>query len=165
MNQPQDWLDALLAEVADGRLLPADALQQFFLHKRQSGDPTLTEEDNAFITAMDAAEVAQRVASWCQRNAAAQGGVAQITVDLRRPGFFSPNRRPPSVTGVTAAGRRIMLFSPADVSAGGDYAEDCLRAGGSFTAAREDPVYLPVFRSALMTALHRLQLPEPTFIL
>lgn len=164
MKQNDSWLDELLEQVAGGRMLPAEALQQFFLHKREEADPTLTEEDNAFISAMDAVEVAHTVAKWCARNAAAQGGVAALTVDLRRPGFFHPNRRPPLVTGLALSGTRLMLFSPADPQQGGEYAEDCLRVAGSFSGAQGDPAFLPVFTSALNTALKGHGLPRPEYL-
>lgn len=164
MNQNDSWLDELLEQVAGGRMLPAEALQQFFLHKRGEENPTLTEADNAFISAMDAVEVAHIVAKWCARNAAVQGGVAALTVDLRRPGFFHPNRRPPLLTGLSLGGKRVMLFSPADTADGGEYAQDCLRVGGSFSGAQADPAFLPVFTSALTTALKGHGLPQPDYL-
>lgn len=161
MSEEKNWLDDLLEQVASGRMLPQDALQRFFLHKREDAQATLTQEDHAFLTAMDAAETAQVVAKWCARNAAAQGGVTAITADLRRPGFFHPRRRPPLVTAVDPSGKRIALFSTADVAQGGEYAEDCMRVSGSFSMANADPVFLPVFVSALNTALRGHGLPQP----
>lgn len=164
MNNEHHWLDELLEQVAAGRMLPQDALQQFFLRKRADGSAVLTEEDNAFISAMDAVEVAQAVAKWCARNAAAQGGVTDIEADLRRPSFFHPNRRPPRITALALNGRRITLFSADDAATDSEYAEDCLRVSGSFTGAAADPAFLPVFTSALTTALEKHQLPHPTFL-
>lgn len=163
MDKQSNWLDALLEQVADGTLPPQDALEQFFLRKRAEGASTLTVEDNAFISAMDAVEVARTVAKWCERSAAIHGGVQAISADLRRPTLFHPRRRPPQLTGLTLAGARVMLFSPDD-AAEGEYAEDCLRVSGSFTGAAADPAFLPVFTSALTTALRQLGLPEPEFI-
>ena len=74
MSENRDWLDDLLEQVASGRMLPQDALTAFFMHKREAAQMTLTQEDHAFITAMDAAETAQLVAKWCARHAAALGG-------------------------------------------------------------------------------------------
>lgn len=164
MSEQKDWLDELLEQVAAGRMLPQDALQRFFLHKRDANEATLTEADHAFLTAMDAAETAQIVAKWCARNAAALGGVNVISADLRRASFFHPRRRPPLVTGVALSGKRVMLFSPADAAQNDEYAEDCLRVSGSFSGAYADPVFLPVFTSAMTTALkgHGLPLPEYT---
>lgn len=164
MNQNDNWLDDLLEQVAGGRMLPADALQKFFMHKREEQDPTLTEADNAFISAMDAVEVAHTVAKWCARNGAAQGGLSAITADLRRPGLFHPRRRPPLVTGLSLSGGRVTLLSPLDAADGSEYAEDCLRVAGSFTAAQADPAFLPVFTSALNTALRGHGLPEPEYL-
>lgn len=164
MSTEHDWLDELLEQVAAGRMLPQDALQQFFLRKKADGSAALTEEDNAFISAMDAAEVAQTVAKWCARNAAAQGGVASMEVDLRRPSFFHPNRRPPRVTALALTGRQIALFSADDAAVDGEYAQDCLRVNGSFTGAAADPAFLPVFISALGTALKGHGLPQPTIL-
>lgn len=164
MSEEKNWMDDLLEQVASGRMLPQEALQAFFMHKRESADVGLTEADHAFITAMDAAETAHTVAKWCARHAAALGGVAAISVDLRRPGFLHPRRRPPMVTGVDATGRRVMLFNPADMAQGGEYGEDCMRAGGSFSGQQADPVFLPVFRSALNTALKGHGLPAAEFI-
>ncbi len=164
MNNEQHWLDALLEQVAAGRMPPQEALQQFFLHKKADGSAALTEEDNAFISAMDAVEVAQTVAKWCARSAAAQGGVAAIEVDLRRPSFFHPGRRPPRVTATDLAGRKIMLFAADDAANEDEYAQDCLRVSGSFTGAAADPAFLPVFISALETALKGHGLPMPTYL-
>lgn len=164
MSDNQNWLDELLEQVAAGQMLPQDALQRFFLRKKADGSAVLTEEDNAFISAMDAVEVAQSVAKWCARNAAAQGGVSDIEADLRRPSFFHPNRRPPRITGMALSGRRITLFSADDAAADGEYAEDCLRVSGSFTGAAADPAFLPVFISALGTALEKHRLPQPTYL-
>ncbi|MBE5797242.1 MAG: hypothetical protein E7327_07685 [Clostridiales bacterium] len=164
MDKQNNWMDDLLSQVASGHMLPQDALQQFFLHKKAGGDATLTEEDNAFISAMDAVEVAHLVAKWCVRSVAALGNVTAIEADLRRPSFFHPNRRPPLVTGVAPNGRRVMLFAASDASSADEYAEDCLRAAGSFTGASADPAFLPVFMSALTTALSGHGLPAPTFI-
>lgn len=165
MSDQNTWIDELLAQVASGRMLPQDALQQFFLHKREAAEATLSEEDHAFLTAMDAAETAQVAAKWCARNAAAQGGLTAIEADLRRPGFFHPRRKPPLITGTGMGGQRIMLFSINDPADGGEYAEDCLRVGGSFSAAYADPVFMPVFTSALVTALKGHGLPEPNILM
>lgn len=164
MSNEHDWLDELLTQVASGRLLPQDALQQFFMHKKAEQDATLTDEDNAFLNAMDTVETAQLVAKWVARNAAAQGGVAQITADLRPVSFFHPRRNPPLITGTSLSGARIMLFSPADTSRSQEYAEDCLRVSGSFSGAPADPAFHPVFISALTTALRGHGLPEPSII-
>lgn len=164
MSEANTWLDELLAQVASGRMLPQDALQQFFLHKRAEENPTLTEEDHAFINAMDAAEAAQTVAKWCARNAFAQGGVTAIEADLRFPGIFHARRRPPLVTGTSLTGSRIMLFSAADMGSGDEYGEDCVRVSGSFTGTQADPAFLPVFSSALTTALRSHGLPQPQYI-
>lgn len=164
MANDTNWLDELLAQVAEGRMLPQDALQHFFLHKKRAGDAILTDEDQAFISAMDTVEVAQLAAKWCARNAAIHGPLAAIEADLRRPTFFHPRRRPPLITGTTPSGQRLMLFSADDGGAQGEYAEDCLRAAGCFSAAAIDPAFLPVFTSALTTALKGHGLPEPTFI-
>lgn len=161
MSEKRDWLDDLLEQVASGRMLPQDALSAFFMHKRDAAETTLTQEDHAFITAMDAAETAQLVAKWCARHAAALGGVTAIAADLRGPSLLHPRRRPPMVTGTDAAGRRVMLFSAADTAQGGEYGDDCLRVGGSFSGIHADPVFLPVFMSALTTALKGHGLPEP----
>lgn len=159
-----NWLDELLEQVAAGRMLPQAALQQFFLRKKADGSAELTEEDNAFISAMDAVEVAQTVAKWCARCAAAQGGVATIEADLRRPSFFHPGRRPPRVTATDLTGRKIMLFAADDAANDDEYAQDCLRVSGSFTGAAADPTFLPVFVSALETALKGHGLPMPTYL-
>lgn len=164
MSDQHSWIDELLSQVASGRLLPQDALQQFFLRKKAEEQASLTEEDHAFLTAMDAAETAQTVAKWCARNAAAQGGISAVEADLRRPGFFHPRRRPPLLTGTSLAGQSIMLFSLPGPADGGEYAEDCLRVGGSFSGAYADPVFLPVFISALKTALKGHGLPEPAIL-
>lgn len=164
MPNENTWLDDLLAQVAAGRMQPQDALQQFFLHKRAEENPTLTEDDHAFINAMDAAETAQTVAKWCARNAAAQGGVTAIEADLRFPGIFHARRKPPLITGMSMTGSRIMLFSAADMGSGDEYGEDCVRVSGSFTGAQADPVFLPVFKSALNTALSGHGLPQPQYI-
>lgn len=164
MPNENTWLDDLLAQVASGAMQPQDALQQFFLHKRKAGDTALTEEDHAFISAMDAVETAHIVAKWCARSAAAQGGVTAILADLRRPGFFRMNRRPPLVSGISlVSGRSVMLFSPADVSGDDEYAEDCIRVSGSFAGAPGDPAFIPVFKSALNTALKGYGLPVPEY--
>lgn len=163
MDQQSNWLDALLEQVAAGKLLPQDALEQFFLRKRAEGAAALTDEDNAFISAMDAVEVAQLIAKWCGRCAEMAGGLESITADLRRPSFFHPRRRPPLVTGQTGSGKRVMIFSPDD-TAEGEYAEDCLRVAGSFSGAATDPAFLPVFTSALQTALHSRGLPVPDYL-
>jgi len=163
MDQQSNWLDALLEQVAAGKLLPQDALEQFFLRKRAEGAAALTDEDNAFISAMGTVEAARTVARWCERGAAVHGGIQALTADLRRPTFFHPRRRPPQVTGLTLAGMRVMLFSPDD-AADGEYAEDCLRVSGSFAGAAADPAFMPVFCSALCTALQQLGLPEPEIL-
>jgi len=162
MSEQSNWLDDLLEQVAAGRILPQEALQRFFLRKKEAAQPVLTAEDHAFLTAMDAAETAQTVAKWCARHAAALGGVVALEADLRGPSFFHPRRQPPLVTGTDAAGRRVMLFSAADRE-DGEYMEDCLRVSGSFSGARMDPVFLPVFISALDTALKGHGLPVPTY--
>ena len=164
MSEQKDWMDDLLEQVAAGRMLPQDALTAFFMHKRESADAGLTEADHAFITAMDAAETAQTVAKWCARNAAAQGGVAAIQVDLRRPGLLHPRRRPPMVTGLDLSGRKMALFSPDGAGQGGEYGEDCMRVSGSFSGAFADPVFLPVFTSVLTTAVTAHGLPRPEYI-
>lgn len=164
MPNENTWLDDLLAQVAAGRLQPQDALQQFFMHKKSEQDPTLTEEDHAFINAMDAVEVAHIVAKWCARNAAAQGGVTAIEADLRFPSLFHARRRPPLVTGTSLAGSRIMLFSPADPTVSDEYGDDCMHVSGSFTGAQADPAFLPVFTSVLTTALRSHGLPQPQYI-
>ena len=164
MSNEHNWLDELLAKVASGDMPPQEALQQFFLHKRAEGSAALTEEDNAFISAMDAVETAQLVAKWCARYAEAQGGVTAIEVDLRRPSFFHPNRRPPLITGTALSGKRIMLFSTDHAGMDGEDAADCLRVSGSFSGAAADPVFLPVFRNALATAITGLGLPSPTYL-
>lgn len=164
MSEANTWLDDLLEQVASGRMLPQAALHQFFLHKRAEENPSLTEEDHAFINAMDAVEAAHIVAKWCVRNAGAQGGVTTIEADLRFPGFFHTRRRPPLVTGTSLAGSRIMLFSPADQGVSDEYGEDCIRVSGSFTGAQADPAFLPVFTSALTTALRGHGLPRPEYI-
>ena len=114
MSEQKTWMDDLLEQVAAGKMLPQDALNQFFLHKREESGATLTQEDHAFLTAMDAAETAQVVAKWCARTAAAlPGGIAAVTAigaDLRRASFFHPGRRPPLVTGLDMNGKRVMLF-------------------------------------------------------
>lgn len=161
MSEQANWMDDLLERVSAGRMLPQEALQRFFLHKREAAESTLSEEDHAFLTAMDAAETAQIVAKWCARNAAALGGVTAIGADLRGPSFFHMRRRPPMVTGVDLSGRRVILFSPADSARSEEYMEDCLRASGSFSAA--DRVFLPVFMSALTTALKGHGLPAPEY--
>ena len=162
MSEQANWLDELLEQVASGRMLPQEALQRFFLRNKEAQQPTLTEEDHAFLTAMDAAETGQIVAKWCARHAAALGGVTAIEADLRGPSFFHPRRQPPLVTGLDAAGRRVMLFSASDRD-GEEYMEDCLRVSGSFSGAKADPVFLPVFVSALTTALRGHGLPEPVY--
>lgn len=164
MSNQNSWMDKLLEQVAAGRMLPQDALQHFFMHKRAEKDATLTEEDHAFINAMDAVETAHIVAKWCARSAAAQGGVTAISADLRRPSFFHQRRRPPLVTGISMTGARCMLFSPAD-AAGEEYGDDCMRVSGSFAGAPGDPAFIPVFTSALATALKGHGLPEPEYIL
>lgn len=164
MSEQKDWLDELLEQVADGDMPPQEALERFFLHKRAEGSAVLTEEDNAFISAMDAVETAQAIAGWCARSAEAQGGVIAIEADLRRPTLFHPNRRPPKITGTAASGKRIMLFSADDAAMNDEYAQDCLRAAGSFTGTAADPAFLPVFMSALGAALEKRQLPRPTFL-
>lgn len=163
MSEGKNWMDDLLEQVAAGRMLPQDALAAFFLRKREEEQSALTEADHAFLTAMDAAETAQIVAKWCARNAAVLGGVVSVSVDLRFPSFFHMRRRPPLVTALDAGGKRITLFCPADAAAGEEYAEDCLRASGSFSGAQADPVFLPVFRSALNTALRGHGLPAPEY--
>ncbi|MBR3765195.1 MAG: hypothetical protein IKK57_11695 [Clostridia bacterium] len=167
MREQKTWMDDLLEQVAAGKMLPQDALNQFFLHKREESGATLTQEDHAFLTAMDAAETAQVVAKWCARHAAAlPGGIAAMTAisaDLRRASFFHPGRRPPLVTGLDMNGKRVMLFSPADTASDAEYAEDCLRVGGSISGAYADPVFLPVFISALTTACRGHGLPEPEY--
>lgn len=164
MSQERTWLDDLLEQVAAGRLLPQDALQQFFMHKREERDPSLTGEDHAFINAMDAVETAHIVAKWCARGAAAQGGVVSIEADLRLPTFFHQRRRPPLVTGTSVTGAKLMLFSAADTGSD-EYGEDCLRVSGSVSCAASDPAFLPVFTSALNTALRGHGLPEPNYLL
>lgn len=165
MDDRETWLDDLLEQVAAGKMLPQEALNQFFLHKRESAETTLTEADHAFLTAMDAAETAQTVAKWCARNAAAlPGGLSAISADLRRASFFHPGRRPPLVTGVDLNGKRVMLFSPADVAVDAQYAEDCLRVGGSFSGAYGDAVFMPVFISVLETACKGHGLPVPVCV-
>lgn len=164
MSETNTWMDDLLEQVAAGRMLPQDALQAFFMHKREAAEMELTDADHAFLTAMDAAETAQIVAKWCARNAAAQGGVAAIQADLRRPGLLHPRRRPPLVTGLDPAGRKIALFSPDGAGQGGEYGEDCMRVGGSFSGAYGDAVFLPVFTSALRTALAAHGLPAAELI-
>ena len=164
MSEQHDWLDELLEQVAAGRMLPQDALQQFFLHKRADGSAVLTDEDNAFISAMDAVEVAQTVAKWCARNAAALGGAAAIEADLRRPTLFHPGRRPPRVTATALSGQKFMLFAADDAAVDDEYAQDCLRVSGSFTGSTADPAFLPVFISALETALKGHGLPMPTYL-
>lgn len=163
MSEQNNWLDDLLEQVAAGRMLPQDALQRFFLHKREAAETALTEADHAFLTAMDAAETAQITAKWCARNAAAMGGVTAIMADLRGPSFFHPGRRPPLMTALDMSGRRVTLFCPADAAAGEEYAQDCLRVGGSFSGGRGDAVFLPVFTSALSTALRGHGLPAPEY--
>ena len=164
MSEPKTWMDDLLEQVAAGKMLPQEALNRFFLHKRESEQTALTAEDHAFLTAMDAAETAQVVAKWCARNAAAQGGAAAITVDLRRPGLLHPRRHPPRVTGLGLSGRKMMLFTPDGAGQGGEYGEDCLRVSGSFSGAWGDAVFLPVFTSALKTALTAHGLPAPEYL-
>ena len=164
MNEQKDWMDDLLEQVAAGRMLPQDALTAFFMHKRESADAGLAEADHAFLTAMDAAETAQIVAKWCARNAAAQGGVAAIHVDLRRPGLLHPLRRPPMVTGLDLSGRKLALFTPDGAGQGGEYGEDCLRVSGSFSGAFAEAVFLPVFTSMLSTAAKAHGLPGPECI-
>lgn len=163
MSEQNDWMDDLLEQVAGGRMLPQEALQRFFLQKRTAEESTLSDADHAFLTAMDAAETAQLVAKWCARNAAALGGVVSISADLRAPSFFHMRRRPPLVTALDMSGKRITLFCPADAGTGEAYAEDCLRVSGSFSGAQADPVFLPVFRSALDTALKGHGLPAPEY--
>ena len=90
MSNNNDWLDALLEQVAAGKLLPQEALEQFFLRKRAEGAAALTDEDNAFISAMDAVQVAHLIAKWCEKCAAMAGGLQSICLDLRRPSFFTP---------------------------------------------------------------------------
>lgn len=167
MSEQKTWMDDLLEQVAAGKMLPQEALNRFFLHKREDAQSTLTEADHAFLTAMDAAETAQVVAKWCARTAAALPGgmkvLAAIGADLRRASFFHPGRKPPLVTGVDLGGKRVMLFSPADAAQDAEYAEDCLRVSGSFSGAHGDPVFLPVFTSALTTACRNHGLPEPSY--
>ena len=169
MSEQKNWMDDLLEQVAAGRMLPQDALNRFFLHKREEAQGTLTEADHAFLTAMDAAETAQVVAKWCARTAAALPGgmkaVTAISADLRRASFFHPGRRSPVVTGVDLSGKRVMLFSPADTARDAEYAEDCMRVGGSFSGAHGDPVFLPVFTSALTTACKGHGLPAPEYMM
>ncbi len=161
MSEEKNWMDELLEQVAAGRMLPQDALQRFFLHKREAAEATLSEADHAFLAATDAAETAQVVAKWCARNAAALGGVTAIAADLRRADFFHPRRRPPMVTGTDLSGKRVMLFHASDAAQSEEHAEDCLRVSGSFSGAYADPVFLPVFVSALTTALKGHGLPAP----
>lgn len=163
MSEQKNWMDDLLEQVSAGRMLPQEALQRFFLHKREAEEAALNETDHAFLTAMDAAETAQIVAKWCARNAAALGGVTAVMADLRQPSFFHMRRRPPLVTALDLSGRRMVLFNPADAAAGDEYAEDCLRATGSFAGAAADAVFLPVFTSALNTALKGHGLPAPEY--
>ena len=167
MSEQKNWMDDLLEQVAAGKMLPQDALNQFFLHKREEAGSTLTEADHAFLTAMDAAETAQVVAKWCARTAAAlpggMGAIMSISADLRRASFFHPGRKPPMVTGVDLSGKRVMLFSPADTARDAEYAGDCMRVSGSFSGAHADPVFLPVFTSALRTACRGHGLPEPEY--
>lgn len=164
MENESTWLDGLLEQVATGEMLPQEALQRFFLHKKEANEATLTDEDNAFMDAMSVVEAAQTVAKWCVRNASVQGGVTAIEADLRHPSFFRPRRNPPLLTGTSLLGKQILLFSPQDTSAGQEYTDDCLRVSGSFTCARGNPAFLPVFTSALTTALKAHGLPAPTFI-
>ncbi|MBQ8201795.1 MAG: hypothetical protein IJZ74_08515 [Clostridia bacterium] len=165
MPNTADYLDDLLTQVAAGHMLPQDALQAFFLHKKRSGDTILTEEDNAFISAMDTVEVAHIVAKWCARTATAIGGVQAIEADLRRPTFFHPRRRPPLITAVDMRGRKTCLFSPdAAQAADAGQQEDCLHVCGSFSEAAVNPAFLPVFRSALTTAVRAHGLPEPQYL-
>ena len=161
MSEEKNWMDDLLEQVAAGSMKPQEALGRFFMHKREKEAAALSEEDHAFLTAMDAVEAAQTVAAWCARNAAAQGGVVSIAADLRHPGFFHSGRRPPKVTGQGLSGRQIMLFCAADAGLGGEYGEACLRVAGSFSGTRADPVFLPVFIQAFTTALRSHELPEP----
>lgn len=165
MAEQKDYLDELLEQVAAGRMLPQDALTKFFLHKRASGDTTLTEADNAFISAMDTVEVAHLVAKWCARGAADVGGVQSLTVDVRSPGFFHPHRRPPQVEAVAMSGAKVLLFSVHRAnSVDPEYDEDRMHAEASFADARANAAFLPVFTSALATALKAHGLPEPTWI-
>nr|MBR4280867.1 hypothetical protein [Clostridia bacterium] len=161
MSESKDWLDDLLDQVASGRMQPQHALQQFFLHKREAAEQTLTDADHAFLTAMDAAETAYIVARWCARRAASLGDIAAIRADLRGPSFFQPHRRPPVITALTAGGSRAVLFTP---DGGGEDMEDCLRVSGSFSGARGDAVFMPVFRSMLIKALKHVGLPEPEYV-
>lgn len=165
MAENRDYLDELLEQVAGGHMLPQEALTKFFLHKKAAGDATLTEADNAFITAMDTVEVAHVVAKWCARGAEEVGGVQSIEVDVRRPGFFHPHRRPPQVNAIAMSGVKVLLFAVHRAShADTEYLEDCLHAEASFADERSNPAFLPVFTSALSTALKAHGLPEPTYI-
>ena len=65
MSEQKTWMDDLLEQVAAGRMLPQDALNRFFLHKREDAQGTLTEADHAFLTAMDAAETAAAIGCRC----------------------------------------------------------------------------------------------------
>ena len=145
-------------------VLAAAIVLAVFAWKCADGLCALTAEDHAFLTAMYAAETAQVVAKWCARNAAAQGGAAAITVDLRRLGLLHPRRHPPRVTGLGLSGRKMMLFTPDGAGQGGEYGEDCLRVSGSFSGAWGDAVFLPVFTSALKTALTAHGLPAPEYL-
>ena len=86
-----------------------------------------------------------------------------ISADLRRPTLFHMRRRPPLMTATDMSGRRMVLFCPADAATGEEYAEDCLRVSGSFAGVEAEPVFLPVFMSALATALKGHGLPEPDY--
>lgn len=165
MANHTDYLDELLGEVAEGRLLPQEALTKFFLHKKEAGDATLTDDDQAFITAMDTVEVAHSVAKWCARNAADVGGVQSVTVDVRGRDFFHPRRRPPQVDAVSAGGAKVRLFSPVfGANGSGEYREDCLHAEASFAEAQVNPAFLPVFCSVLDRALAAHGLPKPEYL-
>lgn len=165
MAEQRDYLDELLEQVADGRMLPQDALTQFFLHKKAAGSAMLTEEDNAFITAMDTVEVAHLVAKWCARSAVDVGGVQSISVDVRRPGFFHMHRMPPKVEAVAMSGAKVLLFAVQRAShADPEYLEDCLHVEASFADERSNPAFLPVFTSVLTKALKAHGLPEPTYL-
>lgn len=165
MSESVNYLDDLMQQVADGHLLPQDALGQFFMRKKAAGEATLTEEDNAFISAMDTVEVAHTVARWCAHNAAVLGGVGEITVDLRRPGFFHPYRKPPQVNAVTLTGQKVVLFAPGGAAnEDQELMEDCLHVEGSWTDERTNPAFLPVFCSVLTRALEAHGLPAPTYV-
>ena len=161
VSEPSTWLDDLLEQVASGGMQPQEALNRFFLHKREGGETSLAAQDHAFLTAMDAVETAHIVARWCARRAEKMADIAGLQVDLRGPAFFHPRRRPPVINAVDISGHRTCLFSPDGT---GEDMEDCLRVSGSFSGDRGDAVFLPVFRAMLTTALKGCGLPEPEYV-